>query len=58
MGEGFESDIYFTEYTLKKSKGILNIEDAEQFTKSFYSFMVIVFDLLIYRLALQYIWFR
>jgi LPS export ABC transporter protein LptC len=29
MGEGFQSDIYITEYTLKKSKGILNIQDAE-----------------------------
>lgn len=24
MGEGFESDIYFSEYTLKKSRGIIN----------------------------------
>lgn len=29
MGEGFESDIYFSEYTLKKSRGIINLEHAE-----------------------------
>jgi len=29
MGEGFESDIYFSEYTLKKSRGIINLEYAE-----------------------------
>ena len=26
MGEGFESDIYFSEYTLKKSRGMINLE--------------------------------
>jgi len=29
MGEGFESDIYFSEYTLKKSRGIINLDHAE-----------------------------
>ena len=29
MGEGFESDIYFNEYTLKKSRGIINLDHAE-----------------------------
>ena len=29
MGEGFESDIYFSAYTLKKSRGIINLERAE-----------------------------
>ncbi len=29
MGEGFESDIYFSEYTLKKSRGIINLEDDQ-----------------------------
>lgn len=29
MGEGFESDIYFSAYTLKKSRGIINLEHAE-----------------------------
>jgi LPS export ABC transporter protein LptC len=29
MGEGFESDIYFSEYTLKKSRGTINLEHAE-----------------------------
>jgi LPS export ABC transporter protein LptC len=29
MGEGFESDIYFSSYTLKKSRGIINLEHAE-----------------------------
>ncbi len=29
MGEGFESDIYFNQYTLKKSRGIINLEHAE-----------------------------
>tara|TARA_B100000780_G_scaffold276675_1_gene245712 strand:+ start:3375 stop:3935 length:561 start_codon:yes stop_codon:yes gene_type:complete len=28
-GEGFESDIYFSEYTLKKSRGIINLDHAE-----------------------------
>ena len=28
-GEGFESDIYFNEYTLKKSSGIINLDHAE-----------------------------
>lgn len=29
MGEGYESDIYFSEYTLKKSRGIINLEHAK-----------------------------
>ena len=29
IGEGFESDIYFSEYTLKKSRGIINLDYVE-----------------------------
>ena len=29
IGEGFESDIYFNEYTLKKSRGVINLDYAE-----------------------------
>ena len=29
MGEGFESDIYFSQYTLKKSRGIINLPEQE-----------------------------
>lgn len=29
MGEGFLSDIYFNEYSLKKSRGIINLEQSE-----------------------------
>ena len=29
MGEGFESDIYFNEYSLKKSRGIINLEQVK-----------------------------
>ena len=29
MGEGFESDIYFSEYTLKKSRGMINLERTD-----------------------------
>ena len=29
MGEGFESDIYFSHYTLKKSRGIINLPEQE-----------------------------
>ena len=30
IGEGFESDIYFSKYTLRKSRGIITFEEDKQ----------------------------